>query len=86
MADKFATYSTGITGPAEDSFEITPNDSSDLASATRALNVAVSGTVRVTTVSGTTATVYVAAGVAFPIRARRVLATGTAATGIVGMA
>ena len=85
MADKYETYATTIVGPADEIFDITPNDSADLAWATRAINVAVSGTVRVTTVSNTTATLYVAAGIAFPIRAKRVFATGTAATGIVGL-
>lgn len=86
MADKFSSYVATLEAPASDVFDITPNDSTDLAKATRAVNVAVSGTVRITTVSGTTATVYIAAGVAFPVRAARVHATGTAATGIVGLA
>lgn len=85
MSDKFATMSTGMTGPADNIFNITPNDGADLATFTRAINVAASGTVAVVTTAGVTGTVYVAAGVAFPVRARRVLATGTSATGIVGM-
>lgn len=86
MTDKFSSFVATLEAPASDIFDIVPNDSSDLALATRAVNVAVSGTVRITTVSGTTATVYVAAGVAFPVRAERVHATGTTATGIVGLA
>lgn len=64
---------------------IAPSDSTDLAQVTRALNVAAAGLVRVRTVGGDTADVYVAAGVAFPIRVRRVHATGTTATGIRGL-
>lgn len=86
MTDRFETYVAGLEAPASDLFDIVPDDGADLALATRAVNVAVSGTVRVTTVSGTTATVYIAAGVAFPVRAARVHASGTSATGIVGLA
>lgn len=86
MTDRFDSYVAGLEAPASDVFDIIPDDGADLALATRALNVAVSGTVRVTTVSGTTATVYLAAGIAFPVRAKRIHATGTAATGIVGLA
>jgi hypothetical protein len=85
MPDKFETMATGMTGPASEVFEIVPDDGADLAQATRAINVATSGYVRVTTTAGTDGTVYVAAGIAFPIRATRVWASGTDATGIVGM-
>ena len=56
-----------------------------LAISTRALCVATSGLVQVTTVGGTTGTIYVMAGAPFPVRVRRVWASGTAATGIVGL-
>lgn len=86
MTDRFETYVAGLEAPASDLFDIVPDDGTDLALATRALNAAVSGTVRITTVSGTMATVYIAAGIAFPVRAARVHATGTTATGLVGLA
>lgn len=86
MTDRFASYTPGLEAPAQDVFEVTPNDTTDLPQATRAINVSLSGAVRLTSVSGTTATVFVAAGVAFPVRAQRIFATGTSATGIVGMA
>lgn len=85
MPDSFASLRPGLESPASVAFAITPSDTADLAQSTRALNVAVSGAVRVLTVGGSTATVYVAAGVAFPIRAQKVLATGTDAQGIVGL-
>lgn len=85
MADSFQTQSPGLQSPASRIAVITPSDAADLAQATRALNVAAAGTVRVTTVGGDTADVYVAAGTTFPIRARRVHATGTTATGIRGL-
>jgi len=85
MHDPFSNFRGGLESPASYLSAVTPSDSSDLPSACRALNVATSGTVSVTTVGGTTATVYMAAGVAFPVRARRILATDTTATGIVAM-
>ncbi|MEL6646231.1 MAG: hypothetical protein AAFY35_09940 [Pseudomonadota bacterium] len=86
MTDRFESYVAGLEAPASDLFDIVPDDGTDLSVATRALNVAASGTVRVTTVSGTTATIFVAAGLAFPVRAARIHATGTTATGLVGLA
>ena len=85
MPDKFDGYEVSIDSPAREVFQITPDDGSDLALATRAINVAQSGNVRLESVAGTVATVYIAAGIAFPIRAKRVFVTGADATGLVGM-
>ena len=85
MSDPFADHLSGLESPASKLSIVTPDDTTDLPEACRALNVAGSGTVALTTVGGTTATVYVTAGIAFPVRARRVLATGTTATDIVAM-
>lgn len=85
MSDAFAGHQTGLESPAVRIAEITPDDATDLARPCRALNVAAAGTVRVTTIEGDTGTVFVAAGGAFPIRATRVWATGTTATGIVAL-
>lgn len=85
MSDSFADHQRGLESPASKLSAITPDDATDLPLASRAINVASSGTVAITTVDGTTATVYVAAGIAFPVRARRIWATGTTATGIVAM-
>lgn len=84
MSDKFEGNTAGLDSPPENLLEITPDDGNDLSSTLRCVNVAAAGTLRVTTVGGSTATVYVAAGIWFPIRAKRVFATGTSATGIVG--
>lgn len=83
MSDAFASLTPGLESPAGHLQTIIPSDTADLARAGRALNVATSGAVRLTSVDGTTATVHVAAGVAFPVRAKRIWATGTTATGIV---
>ncbi len=85
MPDPFADHMSGLESPASHLNPVTPDDATDLSQACRALNVASSGTVAITTIGGTTATVYVAAGIAFPVRAQRVWATGTTATGIVAM-
>ena len=85
MSDPYELHEPGLESPATILAAVTPSDSTDLAQPTRALNVATSGTVQVTTTGGSTATVYVAAGIGFPVRAVRVWATGTTATGIVAM-
>ena len=85
MTDFFATHQSGLQSPASYLTNISPNDTTDLANVSRALNVASSGSVRVTTVEGSEATVYIVAGNAFPVRVSRVWATGTTATGIVVM-
>ncbi|TDX21875.1 spike base protein, RCAP_Rcc01079 family [Rhodovulum visakhapatnamense] len=85
MNDIFARHTGGLESPAAELTPISPSDSSDLTHASRALNVATTGFVRVTTVRGTTATVFIAAGIAFPVRVTRVWATGTTADGIVAL-
>ncbi len=85
MTDDFESFAPGLTAPASRAAAITPDDNQDLARFTRALNVSASGTVRVTTVEGDIAVVQISAGCAFPVRVRRVWATGTTASGIVGL-
>ena len=82
MSDPFDNHTPGLESPASRVLEITPSDAADLPMASRAINVAQSGLVQVTTVSGSTGSVYIAAGVAFPVRATRIWATGTTASGI----
>ena len=85
MADAFAQFTNGLESPAVQAVEVTPSDTVDLSEVSRAINVATSGAVRVTTVGGTTATIQVAAGIAFPIRATRIWDTGTTAVNIVAL-
>lgn len=86
MADAFAGHQLSLESPAVRILSISPSDTADLAEVSRAINVSTSGTVRITSVEGTTATIYVAAGIAFPIRASRIWATGTTATDVVALA
>ena len=85
MSDVFANRHRRPGDPAIAVFEITPDDGADLAQVTLALNVATPGTVRVTTLDGSTSDVSIHPGAPFPIRARRVWATGTTATGLRGL-
>lgn len=85
MTDTFDHYLPGLESPATNAFEVTPDDGADLPAVTRALNVANAGSVRLITLGGDTVTIFVAAGGVLPIRASRVLASGTTATGIVGL-
>lgn len=85
MSDLFKNVAQSLESPATRLINITPDDGSDLAFVTRAINVAESGAVRVTTRGDDIATVAVAAGVPFPIRVKRIWSTGTTATGIVAM-
>jgi hypothetical protein len=86
MSDAFEHHTPGLESPASRLASVTPDDATDLAWATRAIAVATNGNVQITTVDGHTGTIYVAAGVPFPIRAQRVWATGTTATGIAALA
>ncbi len=85
MSDTFEDFASGLESPATHIAAVTPDDGADLAVCSRALNVSGAGSVRLTTVTGATDTVYIAAGLAFPVRARRIWATGTTATGIVAL-
>lgn len=85
MSDPFKNFGSGLESPATHLDPVTPSDSTDLAHTVRGINVATSGFVRVTTKSGDTGTVFVLEGSVFPLRATRIWATGTTATGIVGL-
>ena len=85
MSDLFRGLQSGLTSPASYINVVAPSDTADLPTTSRALNVATSGLVQITTVGGSTGTIYVAAGGVFPVRVSRVWATGTDATGIVAL-
>lgn len=85
MTDKFSSYVESLESPPSNVIAVTPDDALDLPDASRGLNVALGGAVRVTTTGGTTETLMIAAGGVFPVRATRVWATGTTASGIVAM-
>jgi hypothetical protein len=76
-----------VTRPTDTAFAVTPNNSTDLATPTRGVYVGVSGDLKVDLVGGSTEITFVglASGVIHPIQARRIYATGTSATNIVGI-
>ncbi|MHA2067642.1 MAG: spike base protein, RCAP_Rcc01079 family [Candidatus Thorarchaeota archaeon] len=73
--------------PAGKAFAITPNDTTDLDNPTRGLYVGVAGDVTAILIDDDAAVTFVAlaAGIIHPISCSRVLATGTAATDILGI-
>jgi hypothetical protein len=84
MADQHSSFVEGLTSPADNQVAITPSDSTDLAFVSRAIWVGGAGNIVITpTAGGSSVTYTVAAGTILPIRASRVLATGTTATQIV---
>jgi hypothetical protein len=85
MPDPFDGHSQSLESPATIALQVAPDDAADLPMPSRALNAAQEGTVHVTTTGGTTATLYIAAGVCLPVRVTRVWATGTTATGLVAL-
>jgi len=86
MPDRFSSNIPSLTSPATHGFPVTPNDTLDLAEVTRAIYVGSGGTLALRLLSGQTVTLAgVAAGSILPLRADRVLATGTTAGSIVGL-
>ena len=86
MQDEFEHHQVALTAPVTAAEAITPNDSTDLDHATRALYVGNGGAVAVEMLSGQTIVfVNLQPGVLYPLRLAKVLATGTTATGLVGL-
>lgn len=83
----FDARAAGLDSPPAYAFAIVPDDGAELARPTRGLMVAGEGDVAVLTVGGDTAVLPgLLPGIQYAIRARRVLATGTSASGLVGLA
>ena len=86
MPDRFAAHASSLDAPADTAFAIAPNDASDLAETTRALYIGSTGSVAVTMAAGGDVTfANLPGGTILPVRLRRVRATGTTATGLVGL-
>ncbi|MGR3540294.1 MAG: spike base protein, RCAP_Rcc01079 family [Hasllibacter sp.] len=83
--DPFTARAQSLESPATHLEEVSPSDAGDLARVSRAFNVDGAGAIRVTTLEGQTGTVHVPSGGTIAIRATRVWATGTTATGIVAL-
>jgi hypothetical protein len=86
ITDQFESYNPGLTGPITGGFDIAPDDASDLTTLPRALMVTGGGDIAVVLKDGTSLTLPgLAVGVIYPLRVRRISATGTTATGIKGL-
>jgi len=85
--DLFKMYGKGeLDSPASFAAAITPNDSTDLTMATRGIYIGGDGNLSVVTVGDQTVLFSnVVAGSILPIRVKRVMATNTTATNLVGM-
>lgn len=86
ISDPFASHAQSLNGPVTGGFDITPDDGADLATLPRALMVSTVGEVAVIFADGSSVTLPgLTPGVIYPLRAARVMATGTTATGLKGL-
>jgi hypothetical protein len=86
MTDSFKNFARSLTSPPENAGAIVPSDSEDLPQVTRALYVGGAGDVALRMAGGELVTLAnLQAGSLVPLRVARVLATGTSATGLVGL-
>jgi hypothetical protein len=84
--DHFSGRAKPLIGPATTLNIVTPSDDADLPTGTtRAIHVGTAGTVAVVDMNGNVATLASLDAQYHPVRVRRILATGTTATGIVAM-
>jgi hypothetical protein len=84
--DTFKDYPTTPTSPIHDAAAVTPSDTAPLAETTRALYVGQSGDVALVTAGGQSVTfTAVPAGSILPLRAAKILATGTTAGAILAL-
>ena len=86
MTDSFKNHAQNLTGPPQNAVPVVPSDTGSLAFITRALYVGGTGEVAVRMQGGQTMTFSnMQGGVQYAMRVEQVLATGTTATGIIGM-
>jgi len=86
VQDRYSTSASGVTGPGDDAFTVTPSDTVDFLVMARALYVGTTGDVTLVTRGGTTLKfAAVPAGGIIPVRCSRVNATATTASNIVGI-
>lgn len=84
--DKFRQFTTGKGSPAESANAIVPDDSNDLTVIPRAIYVGVTGDIHCTLLNDSSAVIFTAVPIGiWPFRVKRVYATGTSASGIIGL-
>ncbi|MEQ3625797.1 MAG: hypothetical protein ABNH26_03805 [Celeribacter sp.] len=82
MTNPFQNRALPLDGPASDIVPVTPDDGTDLLDTASALYVEIGGAVALVTLRGASRVVTVPDMTVLPVAARRVLATGTTASGI----
>ena len=86
MIDPFKGHRPGLSSPVESGVVVVPSDAETLPAVTRALYSGTGGDITVRLASGDTITlVETTPGSIYPLRVDRVLASGTTASGIVGL-
>lgn len=86
MPDRYAGTAAGLESPAFHGFAVTPNDSAELSEVTRAIYVGSAGDVAITMSSNATIIMEnIPAGTLLPVRVRKVSATGTTASALIGL-
>ncbi len=86
MVDPFKGHRPGLSSPVASGVEVTPSDTAPLPAVTRALYSGTGGDIVVRLASGDTIKlVETTPGSIYPLRVDRVMASGTTASGIVGL-
>jgi len=78
-SDPYQSHTTEVSAPAAHAYAITPNDSTDLTVFCRSVYVGSAGDLKVDMVGGETVTFANVDPGMFPVRVKRVYATGTTA-------
>ena len=85
MADDFQDRQPGLEAPASGAFDLTPNDGADLATFTRFIHVGSAGNLNVILAGDTSAVTLTNVQVGYhPLRIKRLMSTGTTASGLTG--
>lgn len=79
-------YSPSASSPADYGFQITPNDNEDLSMVTRSVRAGGAGVIKWVNMGGLEQHTTVSANERVPMRARRILATGTTASDLEALA
>lgn len=86
MPDRFANHAVSLEAPASGGFTIAPSDSTDLSEVTRAVYIGTGGAIAAVMLGGEDVTfTSVPGGTLLPVRLRRIKATGTTATALIGL-
>lgn len=87
MANEYANTVTGLDSPAKSFFAITPHDSSNFTNDARGIYVGTGGNISILPVDGGSAVTFsnVPGGTVLPVMARRINATGTSASNLIGL-